>query len=214
MRRAGAKHGWVLGHWRTYAPTGMTSSPSGAAPSCWASSDTLLYSHSGRASFRLFGHDGQAAQLPGSFPQLIACAANAGVHPVAQHRRALCLTPTSAHAPNRRQPNLLDHNAGHGEGSFIRLDGQGLRGAALRHACTCQELDGQIEAALTYLNTAMVWRRLLSLTHRTDDNQAPRATWSLGPRKTCPWPARDGALPAVDGERRRPVVAASWRERT
>jgi len=55
----------------------------------------------------------------------------------------------------------------HWECSFIRLDGPGPpRASASVPRLHVQELDGQIEAALTYLNTGKV-ATMRSLTHRT-----------------------------------------------
>jgi len=112
---------------------------------------------------------------------------------------------------SNRRANLLDHNAGHWEGSFIRLDGQGLESERFGTRLHVQELDGQIEAALTYLNTGKV------ATMRFVDPPdlmtiSPEGHWSLGPDKTGPWPAVM-ELCLVDGERRRRVVVRHGAER-
>ena len=73
------------------------------------------------------------------------------------------------------------------------------------------ETDGQIEAALTYLNTGKV------ATMRFAEPPAlmaisPDGHWSLGPDKTGPWPAVM-ELCLVDGDRRRRVVVRHGAER-
>lgn len=110
-----------------------------------------------------------------------------------------------------RRSTLLARNAGHWEGSFIRLDGQGLESERFGTRLHVRETDGQIEAALTYVNTGKV------ATMRFAEPPAlmaisPDGHWSLGPDKTGPWPAVM-ELCLVDGQRRRRLVVRHGAER-
>jgi hypothetical protein len=110
-----------------------------------------------------------------------------------------------------RRATLLARNAGHWEGSFIRLDGQGLESERFGTRLHVRETDGQIEAALTYVNTGKV------ATMRFAEPPAlmaisPDGHWSLGPDKTGPWPAVM-ELCLVDGQRRRRLVVRHGAER-
>ncbi|CAK6701854.1 DUF3598 family protein [Synechococcus sp. CBW1107] len=110
-----------------------------------------------------------------------------------------------------RRSTLLGRNAGHWEGTFIRLDDQGLESERFGTRLHVHETDGQIEAALTYLNTGKV------ATMRFAEPPAltaisPDGHWSLGPDKTGPWPAVM-ELCLVDGDRRRRVVVRHGAER-
>lgn len=103
-----------------------------------------------------------------------------------------------------RRSTLLGRNAGHWEGTFIRLDDEGLESERFGTQLQVQDTRGQIEAALTYLNTGKV------ATMRFAEPPAlmaisPEGHWSLGPDKTGPWPAVM-ELCLVDGQRRRRVV--------
>lgn len=111
-----------------------------------------------------------------------------------------------------RRSTLLGRNAGHWEGTFIRLDGEGQESERFGTRLTVTETDdGQIEAALTYLNTGKV------ATMRFAEPPSlmaisPDGHWSLGPDKTGPWPAVM-ELCLVDGDRRRRVVVRHGAER-
>lgn len=110
-----------------------------------------------------------------------------------------------------RRSTLLGRNAGQWEGTFIRLDDQGLESERFGTSLNVTETDGQIEAALTYLNTGKV------ATMRFAEPPAlmaisPDGHWSLGPDKTGPWPAVM-ELCLVDGDRRRRVVVRHGAER-
>jgi hypothetical protein len=110
-----------------------------------------------------------------------------------------------------RRRTLLEHNAGPWEGTFIRLDDQGLERERFGTRLNVTETDGQIEAALTYLNTGQVATMgfaeppaLMAI--------SPEGHWSLGPDRIGPWPAVM-ELCLVDGERRRRVVVRHGTQR-
>jgi hypothetical protein len=110
-----------------------------------------------------------------------------------------------------RRATLLEHSAGPWEGTFIRLDGQGLESERFGTQLQVQDTGGQIEAALTYLNTGKVATmrfaeppELMAI--------SPEGHWSLGPDRTGPWPAVM-ELCLVDGDRRRRLVVRHSAER-
>ncbi|MCP9850697.1 hypothetical protein [Cyanobium sp. Morenito 9A2] len=110
-----------------------------------------------------------------------------------------------------RRSVLLAHNAGVWEGCFIRLDGRGVESERFGTRLLVQETGGQIEAALTYLNTGKL--ATMGFTEPPDLMAiSPEGHWSLGPDRTGPWPAVM-ELCLVDGERRRRVVVRHGAER-
>lgn len=110
-----------------------------------------------------------------------------------------------------RRATLLGRNSGHWEGSFIRLDGQGLESERFGTHLRVHEADGQIEAALTYLHTGKV-ATMRFAEPPTLMAISPAGHWSLGPDRIGPWPAVM-ELCLVDGERRRRVVVRHGAER-
>lgn len=110
-----------------------------------------------------------------------------------------------------RRATLLARNAGHWEGSFIRLDSQGLESERFGTRLHVHETGGQIEAALTYLNTGKV-ATMRFAEPPTLMTISPDGHWSLGPDKTGPWPAVM-ELCLVDGQRRRRLVVRHGAER-
>ncbi|MFS6827361.1 hypothetical protein [Cyanobium sp. ATX-6F1] len=110
-----------------------------------------------------------------------------------------------------RRSVLLAHNAGVWEGCFIRLDGRGVESERFGTRLLVQESGGQIEAALTYLNTGKV--ATMGFAEPPDLMAiSPEGHWSLGPDRTGPWFAVM-ELCLVDGERRRRVVVRHGAER-
>jgi hypothetical protein len=110
-----------------------------------------------------------------------------------------------------RRATLLEHSAGPWEGTFIRLDGRGRESERFGTQLQVQDTGGQIEAALTYLNTGQVATmrfaeppELMAI--------SPEGHWSLGPDRIGPWPAVM-ELCLVDGDRRRRVVVRHGAER-
>ena len=106
---------------------------------------------------------------------------------------------------------LLDASARLWEGTFIRLDGAGIECERFPTGLEVREVDGSMEAALTYRHTGRV------ATMRFEEPPAemeisPQGHWSLGPDKVGPWSCLT-ELCLVHGERRRRVVVRHGAER-
>ena len=106
---------------------------------------------------------------------------------------------------------LLDASARLWEGTFIRLDGAGIECERFPTGLEVLEVDGSVEAALTYRHTGRV------ATMRFEEPPAemeisPQGHWSLGPDKVGPWSCLT-ELCLVHGERRRRVVVRHGAER-
>ncbi|WP_094512631.1 DUF3598 family protein [Synechococcus sp. MW101C3] len=113
--------------------------------------------------------------------------------------------------PRSPRQILLDASAGLWEGTFIRLDGAGIEAERFPTGLEVREVDGNVEAALTYRHTGRV------ATMRFQEPPAemeisPQGHWSLGPDKVGPWSCLT-ELCLVHGERRRRVVVRHGAER-
>lgn len=106
--------------------------------------------------------------------------------------------------PFSRRDTLLAHNAGHWQGTFIRLDGQGREIERFPSSLLVEEQGPLIVASLTNSSTGNV--RSMEFAEPPAEMQiSPMGHWSLGPDRIGPWPWVS-ELCLVHGDRRRRVV--------